>query len=291
MVKAGAILLCLIILLLPGCFGKSVSISNWPEGRKAALVITFDVEQANSSHIQRVVRALEARDAKATFFVVPGYYEGAEEALQPLKAYEVASKGWRQSEWRLDTEAQRKSIEMAHRKLATQGVAAKGFRAPFLRANQATFEILRELGYAYDSSETGLLPSSRNQLVEVPLSVAYDPFWSEEVEEYLPLFYYAFEKTYEEGGLFSFYTLPEHVDDRWEVFLTYASEKDVWIATAGEVAEWWRRKGLVELAVQDDKAVLTNHGDKPVQGITLRAGDRLIPVPELKAGQTLEVSL
>ncbi len=274
-----------------GCLGPEVSLANWPDGHSSAVVVTFDVEQSQAGDLERVTDLLKEMDAKATFFVVAGYYEGVEEMLYPLHDYEVASKGWKQSHWSLDTEDQRESISKAHAWLTTQGYDPVGFRAPFLQRDGATIEVLQDLGYTYDSTDTGLLPSRTDGVIEIPLSVAYDPFWNDDVEEYLPLTYQAFETTHEKGGLFTFYTLPEHTDERTKVFLKYLKGRGVWMASATDVAQWWSKRENVSLVVDGEDALVTNHGASTIEGLTVHTsyGDEVIP--ELKPEETVRIQV
>ncbi|MFV2040902.1 MAG: hypothetical protein ACC644_02825, partial [Candidatus Hydrothermarchaeales archaeon] len=70
--KHGYLVLMVLIIAVSGCIGGEVQISNWPSGYDAAVVISFDVEQAQATDITRAADLLEKYDAKATFFVVAG---------------------------------------------------------------------------------------------------------------------------------------------------------------------------------------------------------------------------
>ncbi len=282
--KPSYIFVFAVLLITSGCLGSDVTLANWPDGAEAAVVISFDVEQAQASDLERVTLLLEKYNSKATFFVVAGYYEWSEQALEPLRDYEVASKGWEQESWPETYEKQRESIKRAHNLLESYGFEPTGFRAPFLRANQETISVLSDLDYKYDSSTTGILPSVQGEIVEIPLSISYDPFWNEEVEDYLPLLYLAFENTHNKNGVFNYYTLPERVDERWEVFLKYVSGKDVWLASGTDVAEWWTKREKLSLKVVGDTAIVTNNGDMPISGVTLETKQGKIILPEIKPG-------
>ncbi len=289
--KPSLVIIFAVLLGTSGCLGSDVSLANWPDGYESAVVISFDVEQAQASDLQRVTLLLDKYNAKATFFVVAGYYEGAESTLEPLREYEVANKGWDQGEWAESYEEQRDSIKRSHVMLSSLGFNPTGFRAPFLMNNQETFAALSDLGYLYDSSDNGMLPTLHGEIVEIPLSIAYDPFWNEEVEDYLPLLYLAFENTYDENGAFTFYTLPEKVDERWEAFLKHVSGRDVWLASGSDVAEWWKKREKLTLRIVGDKAVVTNNGENPISGVTLRLKDREVILPEIKPGDSARVTI
>ncbi len=280
-----------LIIAVSGCIGEEVQISNWPSGYDAAVVISFDVEQAQATDITRAADLLEKYDAKATFFVVAGYYQGAEEVLEPLKTYEVASKGWDQGTWPQDYEGQRESIKKASTMLTDIGFQPRGFRAPYLKSSPETLAALRDLKYSYSASETGLLPQVEEGVVKLPLSVAYDPFWNEDVKDYLPLFYLAFEKTLDEGGVFTFYTLPENLDGRWEAFLKHLQSRNVWVATGSEVADWWRQQNQLSLKIVGDTAVVTNNGQSSVSGATLTTKKGFVALPKIAPGESVRVKI
>jgi hypothetical protein len=280
-----------MLMATSGCLGQSVYLSNWPNGHKSVVVLSFDLEQAQAKDIKKVIDLLEEYNADATFFVVAGYYEDSSALLNPLRNYEVASKGWDQGGWSERFDLQRESIRRAHEFFTSQGFNPVGFRAPFLRNTEETFEALSDLGYLYDSSEVGLTPTQHNDVIELPLSVAYDPFWNDEVEDYLPLLYLAFDSTYDRQGLFLFYTLPEHVNDRLGVFMDYVESKDVWLASGKAVAEWWSARELISLEVEGKTAIVTNNGANSISGVTLSTGDESITLPEIKPGEKVTIMI
>jgi peptidoglycan/xylan/chitin deacetylase (PgdA/CDA1 family) len=59
---------------------------------------------------------------------------------------------------RLDRSRQRETIARAADIFARAGIAAVGFRGPYLRYNAATLEVLRELGFRYHSSQAIAFP-------------------------------------------------------------------------------------------------------------------------------------
>lgn len=289
--KHGILVLLVLFILSAGCVGGNVQISNWPSGYEAAAVISFDVEQAQTQDITRTVELLNKYDAKATFFVVAGYYTGAEEILEPLHSFEVASKGWDQSTWPDDYESQRESIKRAHTMLTENGFKPRGFRAPYLKSGAETLAALSDLKYTYDSSGTGLLPTVEEGVVKLPLSVSYDAFWNDAVEDYLPLFYLAFEKTVDNGGVFTFYTLPENVDNRFEAFLKHLDRQNVWVVTGSEVSDWWMLRSQLSLKIVGDTAVVTNNGKSSVSGATLTTKKGFVALPTIAPGESARVKI
>jgi hypothetical protein len=289
--KGKIALLCLIVFLTAGCLGEGASLANWPHGYKSAVVIGFEVEQAQSSDINKAVQILKSHEANGTFFVVAGYYQNVPEVLEDLHGFEVASKGWNQTEWTMSYEDQRKSVKRSQDWFEDAGFETVGFRAPFLKSDKETTAVLSDLGYRYDSSKVGQLPSRYNGITELPLSVSYDPFWNKDVEEYLPLLYLTFENTYSRDGLFVFYTYPEHIDEKYGAFLDHISGKNVWLASGGEIVEWWEKREKMSVKIEGDTAIITNNGLDTVSGATLKTRNRYTPIPDVRPGSTIRVRI
>lgn len=272
----------IVLLLISGCLaagpGEEISIANWPHGYKSAVVATFDTEAASLRQLEDVAAVLSSKNANATFFVVAGYFQKNPQDLEVIKKYEVANLGWMQSSWAnatLTWEFQRSEIKKADEWLRSNGFAPVGFRAPFLRSDAATFKVLESLGYKYDSSQyPGFLPYRFGKIIEVPLSLNFDLYWDKSVAGYstAPV-YIAFQKSYDEDGLFCFYTHTRRVNENlqdFSYFMNYAGARNVWFASAGEVAEWWAQREKLELRVKGGEIIVKNNGDSSVKGAAIR---------------------
>ncbi len=272
----------IILLLTIGCLGspQDVQIANWPEGYKSAVCITFDTELATGSQIEQVTNALGQKNA--TFFVVAGYFENRQEDLELLRDYDVASMAWEQRGWEnseLGEEFQLKEMQMAHKWLVERGFNPRGFRAPFLKSNEDTIRAVSTMGYTYDSSQyAGTMPYMVDGIVEIPLSLNFDIYWNEKSIGYSTLpFYLAFEDTYKGEGLFTFYSHVEMASEGTEDlsgFLDYAATKHVWVASAGQVADWWILRNSIELTVDGGRITVRNNGDRPADGVTIKISPR-----------------
>lgn len=268
----------LIILLTLGCLGgpSDTEIANWPHGHKSAACITFDTELATGPQIEKVANALG--ETNATFFVVAGYFEDRQADLEPLRVFEVSSMAWKQGTWEssdLSGEFQLKEMKRAHEWLTDRGFNPRGFRAPFLLSNADTIKAVSKMGYTYDSSQyPGTIPRMTDGVVEIPLSLNFDTYWNEKSRELSKIpFYITFEDAYKKDGLFTFYshvgTTSENIDDFID-FLDYAEAKQVWLASAGEVADWWIKRGNLELRMEGDLITVKNNGDEPIEGVTVK---------------------
>ncbi len=188
----------------------------WPEGRRAAVAVTFDLDAESvmlaadpdvarrpslMSHqrygpatgVPRLLRILAERGVMATFFV-PGHSAERfpEVVAQILDAgHEVAHHGYLHERLIGSTEAEeRRYLELGLKALDTAaGVRPAGYRAPWWEITERTLALLAEYGFAYDSSLFDRdvpyrVETPAGPLVEVPVSWALDDwekyaFWPE----------------------------------------------------------------------------------------------------------------
>lgn len=180
----------------------------------------------------------------------------------------------------------------ARRILATHELDPSGFRAPYLRWNDATLDALRAHGYEYDSSqavhwplEPGLetdayrrglefqgaldatsrpvVPRLDRGLVRIPYVLPDD----ESVVDRLhlspgaitELWLRVLHDTHERGELFTVGVHPERIErcrGAIEAVLRAARSlhPQVWIASHREIARWWRERSAATVEVHDDGA-------------------------------------
>lgn len=277
--KGGLLVICVVLVLVSaGCITRSteIEIANWPNGYRSAVCTTFDMERASQNDLKTLTSILRSKEINATFFVVTGYYQDTPEVLNILKDFEVASMAWNQSEWMLSDlnfKYQDFWIKQSDKWLEEHDFKPRGFRAPYLRYNSDTLKILEDSGYVYDSSMIGTMPQI-NGIIEVPMAINYDPFWSKETMEYSTTpTYLIFKRTHEKGELFSFHTHPEKTMEnlpQFIEFLDYINEKNVWPASCIEVADWWRNKQTLEITGNSQEATVKNTGNTVITGVTLK---------------------
>jgi peptidoglycan/xylan/chitin deacetylase (PgdA/CDA1 family) len=269
------------VLMVSACVSSSegeVSIMNWPHGHESAVAITFETEVPSKAQLSSIARVLRERGLNATFFVVAGYFEESPEVLEEIRAFEVGNLAWLQKDW-IDGEItpafQREEITKADAWLREMGFDPRGYRAPFLLVNGDTYEILEDLGYAYDASQWfGFFPYRVDGVMEVPLSLNYDLYWSDlSMSHSMVPTYMAFQQSHRKGGLFTFYAHTNKVYlnmNNFTRFLDYAMSRDVWFATTYEVADWWRSREKLVLKVEEGRVLVTNTGDEPVTGVSIK---------------------
>ncbi|MDP6612395.1 MAG: polysaccharide deacetylase family protein [Candidatus Hydrothermarchaeota archaeon] len=257
---------------------EEVTLGNWPYGHKSAVTITFETEVPAEEQLAAISGALKERDLNATFFVIAGYFQDNPTTLEELRGFEIANLAWMQRNWKgtpLTPEFQRREISKADAWLRERGYSPRGFRAPFLKSNEATYRILEELGYSYDASQYfAFHPYRTGELLEIPLSLNYDLYWDSLSMSYsmLPT-YVVFQESQEKEGLFTFYAHTDKVYknmNNFTYFLDYVSARNVWLASSGEIADWWLKRENLQLALEGNRVMVTNKGSTPVAGTTIK---------------------
>ncbi len=147
----------------------------------AVAAITFDhlgtVEQMSA--LRSVV---ERYGITCTFFVTG---ERAAEEPQLVRAladagHEVGMHGWAHEQWsELDEETERALAARATHAIADAiGTPPRGFRAPGGSRSAATYDVLRDLGYAYDASLGHGMTPTPSPLPNVPFVwPGVDGYW------------------------------------------------------------------------------------------------------------------
>jgi peptidoglycan-N-acetylglucosamine deacetylase len=188
----------------------------WPEGFRAAVALTFDVDAESvmlaadpslasraslMSHqrygprtgVPRILRLLAERGIRATFFI-PGYTaEQHPDAVLAIRdaGHEIAHHGYLHEPLTGVSEAEereylQRGLEALDR---VAGVRPAGYRAPWWETTDRTLDLLAEYGFGYDSSMFDAdLPYIRQlaagPITEIPVSWALDDwekyaFWPE----------------------------------------------------------------------------------------------------------------
>lgn len=178
---------------------------TWPDGVRAALALTFDVDAESAvlavdtgfanrpsvmSHqaygprtgLPRLLRLLADRDVRATFFV-PGLtaelHPGAVDAIL-AGGHEVAHHGYlHRPPASLSPDDERAELDRGLVALDRHGVHPAGFRAPWWDSSPRTLDLLSELGFAYDASLFDrdlpyVIRTASGSIVEIPESWALD---------------------------------------------------------------------------------------------------------------------
>lgn len=185
----------------PGFGDPSPSPFPWPDGRRMAVSLTFDVDGFTAAYtrdpvraherlgrwsefaygptvgLPKILRLLEEYEVRATFFV-PGYVaELCPEGVAAIVAggHEIAHHAYMHENPLgvapdQDEEILVRGIEALRR---VAGVRPVGYRAPAVETRPSTPALLRRHGFRYDASEGGddypyLIETADGPLVELP---------------------------------------------------------------------------------------------------------------------------
>lgn len=262
----------------------------WPNGARCAVAFSFDVDADSVVHASHGAAAIDMPHALAHMrydpFVatprlarlfgehqvpitcfVPGWvaetYPAAVEAILRHGANELGNHG-HFHEWpsKQTVEQERESLERGTEALMRlSGVRPRGYRAPYYGLSASTYDLLIEMGFAYDSSLFAddvpiLLDNGKGRLVELPVPASvddYNQYVSSRAFDYLmkisapaqalEVYRAEFDALWEFGGLWvsvwhpavsgrpaqalAIRNLVEHMQARG----------DVWFATLGQITD------------------------------------------------------
>ena len=265
--------------------GRSLQPASWPNGARVAVMISFDVDNdtiqigrnANPSigamsqgeygarvGLQRVVDLMDRHEIPASFFIPAVSLVLRPEMVGVIQAsgrHEFAVHGWiHELNSALDAETERDLVIRATDYLErATGSRPVGYRAPSWNFSPNTLDIIRGLGFLYDSS---LMADDRpyelmqngepTGLVELPVEWILDdaPLMNPRGNSYTPprellqVYIDEFDKAYEEGTMFLLTTHPHIIGHRsrmviLEELIDHINAKgDVWFATHEQVARY-----------------------------------------------------
>jgi peptidoglycan/xylan/chitin deacetylase (PgdA/CDA1 family) len=178
----------------------------WPEGKRAALAVTFDMDAEAAvlavdekyarrpsimthqqygpvTAVPRLLKLMEALEIRTSFFI-PGF--SAERHPWTVKAivaagHEICHHGYlHRPPGLIDAVTERSELERGLEALErTAGMRPTVFRAPWWETSDVTLDLLGEYGFTCDSSlfdrdEPYRLAVGSTELIEVPISWALD---------------------------------------------------------------------------------------------------------------------
>jgi peptidoglycan/xylan/chitin deacetylase (PgdA/CDA1 family) len=295
----------------------------WPGGAPLAGVLAMDTEEG-FVHASEVARRARADGFPITFLLLSSVAQRYSTLVAELAAAgELGSHADVHDGFRDVGEAeQRQRLERTRAQLAELGVAdVRGFRPPFESYDAATLRALIDAGFDYmlgDAEQRGMAPvlvqpeGAARALVQIPRAMSddYDLFVRRSIsdpDELREALRVDVERARDLGGLyyFSFHSQFMDTPERLEALAWLAAElrrQGAWLATAGQVADWWRRRAKVDSAVARAgprrlRVRVTNRGPDPVRELALRvypnapiasvqasASQLFQATPELRAG-------
>jgi peptidoglycan/xylan/chitin deacetylase (PgdA/CDA1 family) len=255
----------------------------WPDGYQACFNLSFDYDSnsalmwrapldivaqsrgkyAPNTAIPRILDLLDSLDIKATFFT-PGwtidqFTESCEEIIS--RGHELGAHGYLHERLaEISKESERGVFDKSMASFEKLGYKPEGFRAPYWLISDRTLDLIRELGFKYDSNfmdnDMPYMLNWRGEdtgLVELPVEWLVDDWPHFETnrmntKQVWDLWKPEWDGIYSLGRYFGLTCHPQCIGrisrlDMLERLLTDAKDKgDVWFATCKEVADWTRKR-------------------------------------------------
>ncbi|HEX5469801.1 MAG TPA: hypothetical protein VFW80_12215 [Gaiellaceae bacterium] len=235
----------------------------WPRGRRAALILTHDVESADGLRLAVELADLEeSRGFRSSFNLVADWYPIDWGIVRELAArgFELGVHGVYHDRSLFSSRQVFEEQQPALRDMAAR-LGAVGFRSP---ATHRVIDWLGDLPFEYDCSVphsdpfepqpggcSSLWPYFLGDIVELPYTMPQDhTLFTLLGERTADLWRAQLERIEELSGLAQMLTHPDpgYLGDRdrrrlYVDFLDFAREREsLWHALPREVASWWRRR-------------------------------------------------
>lgn len=240
-----------------------------------------------SRALDHYLSILDSYNCSATFPVTASAVQRSKGVIEAVKnnRVEFAIHGYCHVDHSLLPGAkQHQDLTLSRRLFAERNIPANGFRCPYLRANEETFEALRKAGFCYDSSQSlawdvlngndsdvyqralefygaqsakdyPALPRVDNGLVEIPYCLPDDEaLWDRlnfkddaaRSQPWLDIL----AETHQRGELFCLGLHPERIyqlEQPLRAVLEHARQLQppVWIARLDEIAAWWQKRSAI----------------------------------------------
>ena len=273
--------------------GRSLQPRTWPNGARVAVSISFDVDNdtiaiardENPSiggmsqgeygarvGLRRVVELMDRHEIPAAFFIPAVSLvlrPDMVDVIQESGRHEFGVHGWiheLNTELDADTERDLVTRALAYLTEAT-GTRPVGYRAPSWNFSPNTLNIIKGLGFLYDSS---LMADDRpyellqhghpTGIVELPVEWILDdaPLMNPRGNRYTPprellqVYIDEFDKAYAEGTMFLLTTHPHIIGHRSRIIILeqlidhIQAKGDVWFATHQQIAEYVKEQAGME---------------------------------------------
>lgn len=273
--------------------GRSLQPTTWPNGARVAVSISFDVDNDTIAiarnetpsisamsqgeygarvGLRRVVELMARHEIPASFFIPAVSLVINPDIVDVIQAsgrHEFGVHGWiHELNTELDAETERELVTRAVTYLTeATGSRPVGYRAPSWNFSPNTLNIVKGLGFLYDSS---LMADDRpyelmqdgepTGIVELPVEWILDdaPLMNPRGSSYTPprellqVYIDEFDKAYEEGTLFLLTTHPHIIGHRSRIIILehlinhIQAKGDVWFATHQQIAEYVKEQAGME---------------------------------------------
>jgi len=269
------------------------SIEAWPKGRQAAAAIAQDVE-AGFQNAQYALDSLNAAHVRSTFFLTSDLARSNASLSRAMA--NAGETGSHTENHRLlgglSLPEQRARLQTTQRDLARLlGLSVDGLRPPQEQFDMATMRAWLAVGGRYlfganDSRSVSpeLLPIGRDTIVLIG-RVGSDDFAAAAAAHNDPtatakVLLTEYARLRALGGLYALsyhsqlLATPELVPALAHVARKIAADTAVWLATTGEIAEWWRGRSQLDARVTPRvdgfDVTVRNRGERLVSGVVVR---------------------
>ena len=269
--------------------GRDLNPASWPGGARVAVLLSFDVDnetvqglrtgevspgplsQGQYGHrvaLPRIVRLLDREGIPASFFFPAWSLKLSPEQADLIKKsgrHEFAVHGWiHELNTELDAATERRLLEQSVRTITEiTGTRPVGYRAPSWNFSPNTMQIVRDMGFLYESS---LMADDRpyellhngvpTGIVELPVEWILDdaPLFNPRGNSYSPprdlmqVWIDEFDKAWEEGTMFLLTMHPHIVGHRSRIvalegLIEHIQAKGgAWFGTHEAAARWVRQQ-------------------------------------------------
>lgn len=257
----------------------------WPDGLSAAAVMTHDVEAtAGRDFCSRLADVDERYGIRGSYQVIPEErYAVSAEFLDSLR-----KRGCEIAVHDLNHDGHlyknREQFQRRAEKINSylKEYRCEGFRAGVLYRKQIWFDALE---CAFDMSVPNVahldpqrggcctvMPYFIGRLLEIPVTMAQDYTLFNILNDYsIELWKRQAEKVIARNGLMSFIAHPDYVIGAREMAVyeellgyiaTLGRERNVWIATPGEVNRWWRERAAMRLVERNGRWHIEGQGSE-----------------------------
>ena len=265
--------------------GRSLQPASWPNGARVAVLLSFDVDNDTITiardaepsigalsqgeygarvGLQRVVDLMDRHEIPASFFIPAVSLVLRPDMVGVIQAsgrHEFGVHGWiHELNSVLDAETERELVTRATNYLEqATGRRPVGYRAPSWNFSPNTLDIIRGLGFLYDSSLMAddrpyelLQDGEPTGLVELPVEWILDdaPLMNPRGSSYTPprellqVYIDEFDAAYAEGTMFLLTTHPHIIGHRSRMVILeelidhIMARGNVWFATHEQVARY-----------------------------------------------------
>ena len=246
------------------------------ESRAGSIVRKFN----SSWHINKLIEAEKKYNAKSSFYFLslteqdqdfnysPGEISGIFEIVKQNKCEIGLHGGHKAYNSTAKIKEEKERLEKA------SGVEVQSYRNHYLRFEMpTTWKCLAELGFKYDTTfgyadcvgfrngmcypfqPFDITGNKFLDIIELPLVVmekTLTDYMGLSVDEEFKVFKTLIDNAEQNNGVLTLLWHNHMMDDanaaRYNAFLKYAFEKNAWIATAGEIVDWWKENKYADSA-------------------------------------------